>query len=117
VTENDNPYGITGETRSNISCAAIDEVVTVPNIFSPDGDLKNDLFRPVITFTPAEYLLVISDRQGKVLFETRDFMESWNGKNNGGEDVREGVYLWFLRIKTGTGKNISRTGTVTLINR
>jgi gliding motility-associated-like protein len=117
VTENDNPYGITGETRSDISCAAIDEVVTVPNIFSPDGDLKNDLFRPVITFTPAEYLLVISDRQGKVLFETRDFMESWNGKNNGGEDVREGVYLWFLRIKTGTGKNISRTGTVTLINR
>jgi gliding motility-associated-like protein len=113
-TESDNPYGIAGESQSNETCTDLEEVVTIPNIFTPDGDLKNDLFRPVVTFTPADYHLVITDRKGKTLFETRDFMDSWNGSDNGNM-VPEGVYIWFLKIKTPTGKSISRTGTVTVV--
>jgi gliding motility-associated-like protein len=60
--------------------------------------------------------LTISNRQGKVLFETRDFLEEWDGSYNG-KKVTEGVYLWFLRIKSPTGKNISRTGTVTVVKK
>jgi len=114
ATESGNPYGITGESNSNQICSDIEEVITVPNVFTPDGDLKNDLFKPVITFSPADYRLVISNRQGKVLFETNDFMDAWNGSDNG-NPVPEGVYLWFLKIKTPTGKEISRTGTLTVV--
>jgi gliding motility-associated-like protein len=113
ATESDNPYGIAGESNSNQVCTDLEEVVTVPNIFTPDGNLKNDLFRPVVTFTPADYHLVITDRKGKTLFETRDFMDSWDGSDKGNA-VPEGVYLWFLKIKTPTGKSISRTGTLTI---
>jgi len=114
ASESGNPYGKNGESSSNQVCVEIDEVITVPDIFSPDGDLLNDLFRPVITFTPAEYTLLISNRQGKTLFESKDFMESWDGTDNG-NPVPQGVYLWFIRLKTPEGKNISRTGTVTII--
>jgi hypothetical protein len=58
--------------------------------------------------------LVISNRQGKVLFETNDFMDTWDGSDNG-NPVPEGVYLWFLKIKTPTGKDIFRTGTLTVV--
>ncbi len=54
-------------------CFTVNEIITVPNIFTPDGDGKNELFRPVITFTPSDYRLIISNRQGKVMFESRDF--------------------------------------------
>ncbi len=113
ASENSNPYGITGESSSNRVCMAVDEVITVPNIFTPDGDTKNDLFRPVITFTPSSYRLIISNRQGRVLFESGDFTESWDGTDNG-EPVPEGVYLWILKVSTPTGRSISRTGTLTL---
>jgi len=112
--ESGNPYGVNGKSNSNQVCAEIEEVITVPNVFTPDGDLKNDLFRPVITFTPSEYRLLISNRQGKSLFETNDFLETWDGTDNG-KPVPEGVYLWFLKLKTPEGKSISRTGTITVI--
>jgi gliding motility-associated-like protein len=114
ATESGNPYGITGESTSNQICSDIDEIITVPNVFTPDGDLKNDLFRPVLTFTPADYRLVVSNRQGRTLFDTTDFMDSWDGSDKG-NPVPEGVYLWFLKIRTPRGKNISRTGTLTVV--
>jgi gliding motility-associated-like protein len=116
TSESDNPYGINGETRSNQVCSEIEEIITIPNIFTPDGDLKNDLFKPVITFIPDEYKLVISDRQGKLLFESDDYMESWDGSAHG-EKVPQGVYIWFLRLKTSTGRSIARTGTITVVKK
>ena len=109
-----NPYGASGESFSNQACFAIDEVITVPNVFTPDGDSKNDLFRPVITFSPSGYQLVISNRQGKIVFTTRDFTESWDGSDNG-NPVSEGVYIWILKLTTPAGKSITRTGTLTLV--
>lgn len=114
ATETGNPYGIRGESRSNQICSEIEEVITVPNVFTPDNDLKNDLFRPVLTFKPSEYRLIISDRKGKIIFETDDFLEEWDGSFRGAK-VSEGVYLWFLRIVTSSGRSISRTGTVTVV--
>jgi len=76
--------------------------------------MKNDLFRPVITFAPTAYRLVISNRQGKAIFETDEYMESWDGTDNG-RPVNEGVYIWFIRMTTPSGTSISRTGTVTVV--
>ena len=117
ASETGNPRGIQGQSRSNISCITLNETITVPNVFTPDGDLKNDLFRPVLTYTPDEYRLVLTDRQGKIIFDTDAFLESWDGRDLTGSPANEGVYLWFLSIKTPSGKNISRTGTVTLLRR
>ncbi len=113
ASESSNPYGINGESRSNTVCLPVIENITVPNIFTPDGDLKNDLFKPVLSFTPESYYLIISDRQGKVLFETKDHSESWDGTRNG-DPLPQGVYLWLMEVNTPSGKSISRTGTITI---
>ena len=116
ATETSNPHGIAGESRSSPTCLTPTENITVPNVFTPNNDLKNDRFKPVLSFTPAEYNFIISNRQGKVLFETRDYLEEWDGSLNG-DPQPQGVYLWFLKVTTPTGKNISRTGTVTIISK
>ncbi|HLN56336.1 MAG TPA: gliding motility-associated C-terminal domain-containing protein [Bacteroidales bacterium] len=102
--------GMTGESISSRACFSPGEGITVPNMFTPNNDLRNDLFKPVLAFTPAFYHFVVTDRQGKILFEANDFMEEWDGSGND-----EGVYLWFLKVKTPSGKVISRTGTVTIV--
>jgi gliding motility-associated-like protein len=114
ASEKSNPFGITGESISSKVCTNPSEIITVPNVFTPNNDLDNDLFRPVLSFTPKDYHLIISDRQGHVLFETRDFHSEWDGSHNG-DPQPEGVYLWFLKLTTPSGKNISRTGTLTII--
>jgi gliding motility-associated-like protein len=114
ASEANNPYGISGESISSTACIAPTEIITVPNVFTPNNDTNNDFFKPVLSFTPVEYQLVISDRQGNVLFETRDYLAEWDGSHNG-KPQPQGVYLWFLKLTTPSGKKISRTGTITII--
>lgn len=114
ASETSNPYGISGESISSTICTSPTEVITVPNVFTPNNDLDNDLFRPVLSFTPLEYHLIISDRQGNMLFETRDYLANWDGTQNG-KLQPQGVYLWFLKLTTPSGKIISKTGTITII--
>jgi gliding motility-associated-like protein len=114
ASETSNPHGITGESISSKTCIAPTEKITVPNVFTPDNDLHNDHFRPVLSFTPTEYHLIISNRQGNVLFETKDYLAEWDGSQNGNPQT-QGVYLWFLKLTTPSGKKITRTGTITII--
>ncbi len=108
-----NPYGISGSTLSGEACTESVETITVPDVFTPNSDMINDLFRPVLSFTPADYIFVISDRQGKTLFETRNHLDSWDGTYKG-DPLSQGIYLWSLRVLTPSGKSISRTGTIAI---
>jgi gliding motility-associated-like protein len=114
ASEANNFHGINGKSRSSVICTSPVEIVTVPNVFTPNNDLLNDFFRPILSFTPSEYHLIISNRQGKTIFESRDFHEEWDGTMNG-DQLPQGVFLWFLKLKTPSGKIISRTGTVTIL--
>ncbi|MCJ7447819.1 MAG: gliding motility-associated C-terminal domain-containing protein [Bacteroidales bacterium] len=112
--EASNPYNIDGESQSSQVCTAATETITVPNIFTPDNNLINDFFKPVLSFTPTDYKLIITDLLRRTIFETIDSNTEWDGTNNGNQ-LPEGVYLWYMNVTTPSGKNISRTGTVTII--
>jgi gliding motility-associated-like protein len=113
AVEASNPLVENGESRSSVICIPVTEKITVPNIFTPDNNSVNDLFKPVLSFTPLSYKLIITDLKRKTLFETTDFNEAWDGTNNG-EPQAEGIYLWFINAKAPSGKDIIRTGTVTI---
>jgi len=115
ASESSNPYNISGESISSEICTNPAEIITVPNVFTPNNDLKNDQFKPVLSFTPRDYQLIITDGHSKVLFDSRDFQETWNGTSNGSPEP-QGVYLWFLKLTTPSGKIIKRTGTITIIS-
>lgn len=114
ATEGNNLHGIDGKSRSSEICTNPVEIVTVPNVFTPNNDLLNDFFRPVLSFTPSDYHLIITNRQGKTVFESRDFHEEWDGSLKG-DRLPQGVFLWFLKLTAPSGKIISRTGTVTIL--
>lgn len=83
--------------------------VTLYNVFSPNGDGINDNF--AMEYIGNEpFLMVIYDRWGKKMFETRDRQKGWKGKDLKGKDAPEGVYYYVVTI----GKK-EYTGTVTLV--
>ena len=94
------------------------ENVFIPNGFTPDGNGHNDIFLPRtrgIDVTISEYRLIIFDRWGKIIFESQDLEEGWNGTSKG-IDMPVGVYVWQITYKSGVGEE-SKTerGHVTLV--
>jgi gliding motility-associated-like protein len=96
----------------------------VPSSFTPNNDLFNDHFLPIIQGVN-EYKLSIYNRAGDEIFETSKFTdtycmwgcdEAWDGKaNNSDNYVTEGQYAYRIKIIDFQGKERSFHGTVTLI--
>jgi len=112
---NQNPYGITGSSRSNISCGEVPVKVFVPNAFTPNADNRNDVFKPILSFTPSQYLLTIQNHWGNLLFESVDPLKGWDGTINGDKPAPEGIYIYFLRVVSDEGEIIEKNGHLTLI--
>jgi gliding motility-associated-like protein len=113
ANEASNPYVPAGESLSSSKCLAAVEVITVPNLFTPDGDAINDYFKPVLSFIPVKYQLLITDIRGKKVFETHNYDETWDGTFKG-DLLPADVYLWFVKITGPSGKNFTKNGTVTI---
>ena len=110
-----NPYGIRGNSTTAINCVVLQPKIFIPNAFTPNGDGKNDAWFPKLSFTPATYHLIIKNRWGNIIFESKDQYESWDGSYMGGAKVEEGTYIYFLRVTTGTGETIVRNGVINVI--
>lgn len=87
--------------------------VFIPNSFTPNGDGLNDQFG-VVSQSVLNYYLVIYDRWGNMVYESRDPDESWHGNLNG-SPLPTGVYAYRLEIE-GTNKQIvKKMGSIMLL--
>ena len=90
----------------------------VPNTFTPDYESRdNNTFKPVFTagFDPYEFELIIFNRWGEIVFQSRDVEVGWDG-NYGPNRAQQAVYVWrinYLDTYEGTSKTAS--GHVTLL--
>jgi gliding motility-associated-like protein len=86
----------------------------VPNAFTPNGDGKNDIFKPTyIGIVSLKYFRVFN-RNGQLVFETNQQTKGWDG-NLHGEPSPEGTYVWEVSGQDYLGKWESKSGTVILI--
>ena len=76
-----------------------EELIYVPNSFTPDGDEHNNLWTPVLTsgFDPYNYNLVVINRWGEIIFESNNHLEGWDGTYNY-QLVPAGIYNWVMTI-------------------
>lgn len=90
-----------------ITIISPDPEYVIPNIFTPNGDGQNDMFKLQDVTNVKEIDIVILNRWGNVVFESDDINFEWNGKvkNDGGE-CSEGVYFYKINF-TGLNKNTS----------
>lgn len=113
--ENINSHGFAETSESNVVCVTQDPLVYVPNAFTPDGDSRNDVFLPIVSYVDyTNYDLQIYNRWGEVIFRTSDVNLGWDGTENN-KKCREGVYVYLIQFKTGDGKDVVTKGHVTLL--
>ncbi len=112
TTRDSNHLGTTSVT-SNRACAPVLPKIHVPNAMTPNGDGKNEEFKVYFDFIPKIYLLVIYNRKGVKLFETKDPLDTWDGTFNGTR-VEEGVYAYSIHIVTSGDEVIDKTGHITI---
>jgi large repetitive protein len=71
--------------------------VHIPNAFTPDGDARNDYWKPVFddTLRFNDYDLTIWTRSGELVFETKDPFQYWDG-TWWGSNVSESTFVYRL---------------------
>lgn len=98
----------------------VDEVVvtvsSIPTAFNPNSSVEEN--RTFKLFAEPEnrvtnFALYIYDRWGKLVFESNDVNESWDGTYNG-NPCNAGVYVWTVYFEGSEGQSTNR-GTVTLV--
>ncbi len=89
-------------------------VIYVPNVFTPDGDEFNNVFKPIFAAPVASYNLKIYDRWGEILFESNDTEVGWDGTYNG-TLVQDGAYTWDILVTTFETRTYRKQGTVSIL--
>ena len=119
------------EAINETGCVASDSIqvfvdgediqIYVPNAFSPNGDGANDYFT-LYTFenTIANIISMrVFNRWGGLLFDANNIpantpLAGWDGRVKGSV-VQSGVYTYLFEIELIDGRQIQRSGTVTVL--
>jgi gliding motility-associated-like protein len=85
--------------------------LTIPNVFTPNGDGKNDEF--VISGNGIKtFSIEIYNRWGKKEFESSEITHSWDGKK-----VTDGTYFYIINAENINGKKFNEKGYLQLLSK
>ncbi|MCE7068355.1 gliding motility-associated C-terminal domain-containing protein [Dyadobacter sp. CY326] len=98
---------------SNLVCKDNCPMYVLPNVFTPNGDAKNDVFEPFECPAFVQSLeFKAFNRWGAQVFKTNDVNINWNGKTNGGKDLAAGQYYYEVTIYFESSKRESTPTTL-----
>ncbi len=97
----------------NDYCESVDEIeviidrclkelpTKIPQIYTPNGDNANDAF----TITDVDYFtkssLIVFNRWGNIIYQAAPYLNTWDGKNEHGDELPDGTYYYSLDLGNG----------------
>ncbi|MES2132206.1 MAG: gliding motility-associated C-terminal domain-containing protein [Bacteroidota bacterium] len=106
------PEGCEQKTCITIE-VSLESTLYIPNAFTPNGDNLNDvLYTPGTNIT--SYHLVIYNRWGNLVFESRDAEHGWDGTYRG-ERVKDDVYNYLLVAEGIDHEVYKKTGFIAVL--
>jgi gliding motility-associated-like protein len=88
--------------------------VFVPTAFTPNGDGRNDVLKPIAAGMQRVEFFSIYNRWGQLVFSTAINGKGWDGTASG-MPQGSGVFVWIVKAIDYTGTPYFQKGTVTLI--
>lgn len=104
------------DTSSIQILVSLPSELEIPNIFTPNGDNRNDVF--FIKGTSLKNVkLTVTDRWGHQVIEIegKEGVVSWDGKDFGGKECADGIYFYILKANGLDGNDYDRQGNITLL--
>jgi gliding motility-associated-like protein len=89
------------------------DTLIIYDVFSPNGDGKNDLWVIDGLANYPNNELEIYNRWGSMVFEQKPYTNGWDGSNKKGDPLPSATYYYILKLNDGTDKVYS--GHVTII--
>lgn len=85
----------------------------IPELFTPNGDSRNDRLRIYGLVDVAEFEFIVYDREGNIVFKTNNANKmasaGWDG-TKAGSKAEAGIYFWQVRGKFNDGEPIKLNG-------
>jgi gliding motility-associated-like protein len=88
--------------------------ITMPNIFTPNNDSINDVFKPRARGIVSMNVWVY-DRFGTLMTHWDKPQGYWDGRNTSGDPLSAGVYFYVLEASGFDGKSYKLKGNVSLL--
>lgn len=89
--------------------------VFIPSAFTPNADGINDFWKPVGRDL-VSYHIIVFNRNGEIIFESRDMEEFWDGGVRGGDYfVPNGIYSFTLKATDARYNSFERSGHIQII--
>ncbi len=82
------------------------------NVFTPNGDGDNELFRILGIQGYPNSALHIFDRWGTLVYEDLNFLGAWDGKTSSGNELADGTYYYTLSIISNEDDGLEYEGDV-----
>jgi gliding motility-associated-like protein len=92
---------------SNFGCGTVSDTmfvklyndIFVPNAFSPNGDEINDKWNIPALAAYSSFEVVVYNRYGQIVFQTKNALKPWDGTFNG-KPLPVGAYSYFINLGT-----------------
>ncbi len=88
--------------------------IWIPNSFSPNDDGKNEQFGFYSECQPEQFKAKIFDRFGKLIYQSTNIVENWDGKIDG-EYTTSGIFVYRVECKMPYKDEEILTGKITII--
>lgn len=85
-----------------------EEVIVLPNIFTPNGDRVNDVFMIEMT-EKLEFQIIVLNAKNQTVFKSNDANFEWDGTMLNGEPAPAGNYLYYFSAKDLNGKDVTKS--------
>ena len=86
----------------------------IPSAFTPNNDGINNLFKPTYTCEIKSFQMQVFNRWGDKVFESNDYINSWDGKLNG-EYLENGTYMYRAIVVFKNKRRLIQSGVVNLL--
>lgn len=108
------PEGCVGEDAIRVTVFKTQPDFFIPTGFTPNGDGKNDILKPIAVGISSIKFFSVYNRFGQLLFTTKEFGKGWDGLFNNTAQP-SGTYIFTAQGVDYTGKIVDKRGTSVLI--
>ena len=107
-------FGCTDSSSGQVYIQS-EDLVYIPNAFTPDEDGKNDLFNIKGSGLQSEgFSMQVYNRGGRLVYQTVNLHQGWDGNDLKGTNAPPEMYIYVIRVYSGD-RLIEKNGSVLLI--
>ncbi|HWR32844.1 MAG TPA: gliding motility-associated C-terminal domain-containing protein, partial [Chitinophagaceae bacterium] len=108
------PAGCNIRKQVTVETEVCPEWVRFPSAFTPNNDGLNDSFRPGVSGHLVSYNLKLFDRNGQIVFSSKNPYAGWDGKLKGAEQ-NSGIFVFMCYHRFINKAEVMQKGTLMLI--